>query len=74
MTKEESKRRIIEQWNKWKPDPNNATYEEKSAFYEWLKGKHPELLKWRLQPLMTDMDRWQDVQGWLNQRTNYGRK
>ena len=73
MTKDESERRIIEEWNKRKSDPNTATYQEMDEFYEWLKDNRPELLKWKLRPPMTDMDRWQDVQGWLKKRTNYGK-
>jgi hypothetical protein len=64
MTKDESKRRILQEWEHWKSDPNTATYQEKQAFYEWLKDNHPELLTWKIRE---GMDHWQDVQGWLNQ-------
>ena len=28
MNKEESKRRILQEWERWKENPNDATYEE----------------------------------------------
>jgi len=69
VTKDESKRQILEEWQRWKADPNNATYQEMQKFYDWLEDNRRELLQWRIRP---GMDRWQDVQGWLRVRTNYG--
>jgi len=68
MTKNESKRRILEEWEGWKANPNQATYQEMQEFYLWIETNHSELLQWRIRP---GMDRWQDVRGWLNVRTNY---
>ncbi len=68
MTKDESKRRILEEWERWKTNPNQATYQEMQEFYLWIETNHSELLQWRIRP---GMDRWQDVRGWLNVRTNY---
>jgi hypothetical protein len=66
MNKEKSKELILEKWGTWKEDPNNATYDEMSEFYDWLDDKHPELINWRV---AEGIDRWQDVRGWLNKRT-----
>ncbi len=71
MTKQECKEKILGEWQKWARDPNTATYAEMQSFYSWLEENNPELLSWRLPN--TGMDRWQDVRGWLNTRTNYGR-
>jgi hypothetical protein len=65
MTKDQSRQLIIKQWKQWKPDPNKGTYQEKLEFYDWLVDTHPELLKWKIR---SGMNRWQDVQGWLNER------
>jgi len=74
ITKIESKRSIMQEWNKWKkPDPDKATYGVKLAFYEWLKNNRPDLLQWKLRHMMTQLDRWQEVQGWLNERTKTGK-
>jgi hypothetical protein len=69
MRKDESKRLILEEWERWKDDPNQATYAEMQEFYMWIENNRPELLRWKIRP---GMDRWQDVRGWLNVRTNYG--
>ncbi len=69
MTRDESKRLILEEWEDWKDDPNKATYWEMREFYDWIEDNRPELLQWRIR---TGMDRWQAVHGWLNVRTNYG--
>ena len=69
MTKDESKDRILNEWERWKNDPNRATYQEMQDFYLWLEDNRKELLQWRIRP---GMDRWQDVQGWLKVRTKYG--
>lgn len=70
MTKEQCKRKILQEWEIWARDPNTATYDDKHRFYFWLEENRPELLAWRLTNPGTD--RWQDVQGWLNRRTGYG--
>lgn len=69
MTKKESKRLILEEWERWKDDPNQATYYEMQEFYMWIESNRLELLQWKIRP---GMDRWQDVHGWLNVHTNYG--
>ena len=69
MTKNESKDRILGEWERWRTNPNQATYDEKQEFYLWIETNHPELLRWKIR---SGMSRWQDVQGWLNVRTNYG--
>ena len=68
MTKDESKHRILKKWETWKANPNQATYQEMQEFYFWIETNHSDLLQWRIRP---GMDRWQDVRGWLNVRTNY---
>jgi hypothetical protein len=70
MTKDESYRWIIEEWEQWKSDPNRATYDEMRDFFNWVEDNRPELLQWKTRE---GVDRWQDVQGWLKVRTNYGR-
>lgn len=69
MTKDESKRRILEEWERWKTNPGHATYAEMQEFYFWLETNHPELLQWKIRP---GINQWQDVQGWLKVRKNYG--
>ena len=69
MRKDESKRLILEEWERWKDNPNQATYAEMQEFYMWIENNRPEFLRWKIRP---GMDRWQDVRGWLNVRTNYG--
>jgi len=69
VKKEESKRQILQEWERWKENPNHATYQEMQEFYFWLEDNRPELLKWKVSP---GVDRWQDVRGWLNRRTGYG--
>ncbi len=69
MTKDESKRLILREWEKRAADPNKATYDEKQKFYWWLVENRPQLLRWEIR---AGMDRSQDVQAWLDQRTQYG--
>ena len=69
MKKELCKQKILCEWERWAEDPNTASYEEKQKFYLWLEENKRELLTWKLPKL--GMDRWQDVQGWLNKRTAY---
>ena len=71
MTKEQCKQKILAEWETWAKDPNTATYDDKQMFYLWLEQNRPELLTWQL--ANPGMDRWQDVQGWLNRRTGYGK-
>ncbi len=33
MTKDKSNRRILEEWERWKTNPNQATYHEMQEFY-----------------------------------------
>ena len=67
MTKDESKKKILEQWARYMPDPSVAEYDDKLKFYAWLVDAYPELLEWEKG---TEMDRWQEMLGWLNERTD----
>jgi hypothetical protein len=69
MTQEESKQRILQEWEIWAKDPNKPDDSEMRKFYDWLENNQPELLKWKMQSGVTY---WQYVQGWLRVRTNYG--
>jgi hypothetical protein len=64
MTKDESKRKILEQWARYMPDPNRAEYQDKLKFCDWLLDAYPELLQWENG---TELERWQDIQAWLNE-------
>ena len=70
MTKEESKIAILAEWERWQDDPSSGTCNDMQMFFLWLEKNRPDLLRWRIRP---GMDRWQDVRGWLNVRTGYGR-
>ncbi|MGZ8425618.1 MAG: hypothetical protein ACXWYD_11770 [Candidatus Binatia bacterium] len=67
MTKDESKREILKQWARYRPDPNRAEYHDKLKFYDWLKDAYPELLQWGPG---TETDRWQEMQSWLNEKSD----
>ena len=65
MTQKQSKKMILEEWEKWKDDPNRATYQEKQDFYFWLEDHRPKLLQFQVK---SGVDRWQYVHAWLNER------
>ena len=65
MTKEVFKLKILEQWERYMPDPTHAEYQDKLNFYAWLKDVYPELVQWEDG---TEMARWQEMVAWLNER------
>ena len=67
MTKDECKRKILEQWARYMPDPNRAEYQDKLKFYDWLVDAYPELLQ---REAGNEIDRWQEMQTWLNERSD----
>jgi hypothetical protein len=76
MNKNESKREILTEWEKWAEDPNSDNYEQMDRFYRWLSKERPELFTWETpsadNPIQESDFRWQDVRGWLNVRTGFG--
>ena len=70
MKKSDAKEMILKEWDNWSKTPDVRDYNEMSMFYLWLKKNKPELLTWRIG---AGIDRWQDVQGWLNVRTGFAK-
>ena len=67
MTEDETKKRIMEEWEKWSPDPNSAEYQKIDDFCTWLWGNHWELF-WKTNKL----ECFSEIQAWIHKRTNYG--
>jgi hypothetical protein len=70
MNKKESKIKILNLWESWATNPNEATYNEMQKFYWWLEENHSYLLDWNVPD---GTERWQDVQGWLKERIRFGK-
>lgn len=70
MKIKEAERLILQQWETWAADPNNATYNEMVKFYQWIEDNHLDLLNFRVS---SGTDHWQYVQGWIKKRTRYGK-
>ena len=65
MNKDDLKFKILEQWARYMPNPNRAEYQDKLKFYALLKDAYPEQIQWEAG---TEMERWQNIQAWLNER------
>ena len=68
MTKDESKRKILEQWAQYMPDPNRAEYQDKLKFYDWFRTLTRNYFNGRLEP-KSKMAR---NATWLNERIGLG--
>jgi hypothetical protein len=72
MTKDKSRLRILQEWERWAPDPNLPDPHKMFEFYIWLEKNHPDLLTWKVREGVDR--RWQSVRGWLNVRTDYAHR
>jgi hypothetical protein len=61
MTKDESKRKTLEQWADTCPIQSVPSIKDKLKFYAWLMDAYPELLQWKNG---TELERWQEIQAW----------
>lgn len=60
MKIEEAKSLILAEWSRWSKKSDPATWQEKFAFFTWLKAERSELVQ-----CMRGKDPWQRIQGWL---------